>query len=107
MKLPSTISKILTNKYVLYFIAFLSLTNILGYMISGNINHVIVFILVGVIMTYFSKNMAIVLLVSLLMANLFSINITFSKEGFECGKGCKKDGTLNICSIICNKAGCN
>ena len=82
MKLPSTISKILTNKYVLYFIAFLSLTNILGYMISGNINHVIVFILVGVIMTYFSKNMAIVLLVSLLIANLFSISIIF-KEGFE------------------------
>jgi hypothetical protein len=83
MKLPSTISKILTNKYVLYFIAFLSLTNVLGYMISGDINHIIVFILVGLIMTYFSKNMAIVLLVSLLMANLFSINITFSKEGFE------------------------
>jgi hypothetical protein len=82
MKLPSTISKILTNKYVLYFIAFLSLTNILGYMIIGNINHGIVFILVGVIMTYFSKNMAIVLLVSLLIANLFSISIIF-KEGFE------------------------
>lgn len=31
----------------------------------------------------------------------------FSKEGFECGKGCKKDGILNICSVICNKAGCN
>ena len=82
MKLPSTISKILTNKYVLYFIAFLSLTNSWGYMISGNINHVIVFILVGVIMTYFSKNLAIVLLVSLLIANLFSISIIF-KEGFE------------------------
>ena len=83
MKLPSTISKILTNKYVLYFIAFLSLTNVLGYMISGDINHIIVFMLVGLIMTYFSKNMAIVLLVSLLMANLFSINIMLSREGFE------------------------
>jgi hypothetical protein len=82
MKLPSTISKILTNKYVLYFIAFLSLTNVLGYMISGDINHIIVFILVGLIMTYFSKNMAIVLLVSLLMANLFSVSIIF-REGFE------------------------
>lgn len=30
----------------------------------------------------------------------------FSKEGFECGKGCKKDGELNICSVICNKSGC-
>lgn len=31
----------------------------------------------------------------------------FSKEGFECGKGCKKEGELNICSVICNSAGCN
>jgi len=95
MKLPSTISKILTNKYVLYFIAFLSLTNILGYMISGDINHIIVFILVGLIMTYFSKNMAIVLLVSLLTANLFSVSIIF-REGFETGeKGNKPKNMKN------------
>lgn len=31
----------------------------------------------------------------------------FSKEGFECGKGCKKKYGLNVCSVICNKAGCN
>lgn len=31
----------------------------------------------------------------------------FSKEGFECGKGCKKNGDLNVCAVICNKAGCN
>jgi hypothetical protein len=89
MKLPSTISKILTNKYVLYFIAFLSLTNVLGYMISGDTNHIIVFVLVGVIMTYFSKNMTIVLLVSLLMSNLFSISIIF-REGFETDEKEKK-----------------
>ena len=89
MKLPSTISKILTNKYVLYFIAFLSLTNVLGYMISGDTNHIIVFVLVGVIMTYFSKNMTIVLLVSLLVSNLFSISIIF-REGFETDEKEKK-----------------
>lgn len=31
----------------------------------------------------------------------------FEKEGFECGKGCKKRDGFNVCSIICNKAGCN
>jgi hypothetical protein len=84
MKLPSTISKILTNKYVLYFIAFLSLTNVLGYAMRGDLNHIIVFMLLGVIMTYFSKNMSIVLLVSLLLANLFSLCIVV-REGFEEG----------------------
>ena len=85
MKLPSTISKILINKHFLYFIAFLSLTNVLGYMMRGDLNHVIVFVLLGVIMTYFSKNMSIVLLVSLLVANLFSICI-ISREGFKEGE---------------------
>jgi hypothetical protein len=93
MKLPSTISKILTNKYVLYFIAFLSLTNVLGYMTSGDTNHIIVFILVGLIMTYFSKNMTIILLVSLFMSNLFSISIIF-REGFETDEKEKKPKDL-------------
>ena len=81
MKLPSTISKILTNKYVLYLVAFLSLINVVGYMLVEDLNHIIVFILVGVIMTYFSKNMTIILLVSLVSSNLFSL--CFLVEGFE------------------------
>ena len=93
MKLRSSISKVLTNKNVLYFIAFLSLMNLFTYMMKGDVNHIIVFILVGVIMTYFSKNMAMVLLVSLVSANLFTIFI-ISKEGFEDAKDAKegKDG---------------
>jgi len=31
----------------------------------------------------------------------------FSKDGFECGKGCEKRDGFNVCSVICNKAGCN
>ena len=91
MKLPSTISKILTNKHVLYFIAFLSLTNVLGYAMRGDSNHIIVFMLLGVIMSYFSKNMSIVLLVSLLLSNLFSLCFIV-REGFEDGKDGEKDG---------------
>ena len=52
-------------------------------------NHIIVFMLLGVIMSYFSKNMSIVLLVSLLLANLFSLCIIV-REGFE--ESSNKDG---------------
>lgn len=31
----------------------------------------------------------------------------FSKEGFECGRNCKKDYGLNVCSEVCNKSGCS
>jgi len=31
----------------------------------------------------------------------------FSKEGFECGKGCEEsEYGLKVCDVVCNKAGC-
>jgi hypothetical protein len=89
MKLPASISKIvmilsklLMNKYVLYIIAFLSLTNLVGYMLLGNLYAVILFILVGLTMTNFSKNMAIILLVPLVVTNLF-MGAAVIKEGLD------------------------
>ena len=66
MKLPrqfsSLFKNLITNKYVLYLVAFLALTNVLGYMMLGQLQCVILFILIGYIATHFSKNMVIVLL---------------------------------------------
>ena len=82
MKLKSTISKILTNKLVLNIVSILALFNVIGYMIMGNFNSVIFFILLAVLVRYFSKNMIIVLGTPLLLVNLFSMrNGTF--EGME------------------------
>ena len=94
MKIPITISKILANKYFLYFVSFLSLTNVIGYMMMGNMDNVIIFILVGLIMTYFSKNMAIILLVSLVATNLFSV-LLISKEGFDNKDNKNKNKDIN------------
>ena len=75
-------SKILTNKYFLYFIVFLSATNILGYLVTNKINAVIFFILVGLLTYQFSKNMAVVLLVSMIATN-FLITNNRMREGLE------------------------
>ena len=40
-------SKLLTNKYFLYFIVFLASTNVLGYIVTNKINAIIFFILVS------------------------------------------------------------
>jgi hypothetical protein len=80
MKLEKFFSKFLTNKYVLYVVAFLAITNVMGYMLMGQFKAVLVFILVGCIMTYFSKNMNIVLLTPLIFTALL---VSISKrEGF-------------------------
>ena len=71
MKIPSSITKLLENKYVLYFVFFLALSNIFGYMVTGNIKAISLFILIGYLVYSFNKNMIIVLIVPLLLTSIF------------------------------------
>jgi len=80
--MPSSVSKLLTNRYVLYLVALLALFNIIGYMMMDKTQIVILFILVGYLMSRFSKNMVIVLLVPLVLVNLLTSGMMM-KEGFE------------------------
>ena len=78
MKVNSTVSKILTNNWVLNIISFLALFNVIGYMIMGNFNNVIFFIILAVLVRNFSQNMIIVLGTPLVIVNLFAMgNGTF------------------------------
>ncbi len=61
---------------------FLAASNILGYLVTNKINAVIFFALVGFLMSNFSKNMAVILLVSLIATNLLMANKTM-REGLE------------------------
>jgi len=82
MSFANKASKILTNKYFLYFIVFLSATNILGYLVTNKLNAVIFFGLVSLLTYQFSKNMAVVLLSSLLATSLIMSN-KIMREGLE------------------------
>ncbi len=73
MKIPSTVKKMLENKYVLYVVLFLSITNVLGYLATQDFNALTFFIIVGFLTTYFSKNMIIVLLVAMISTNFLSM----------------------------------
>ena len=84
MKMPSSLSKLLTNRYVLYLVSLLALFNVIGYMMMDKTQIVILFILIGYLMTHFSKNMVIVLLVPLVLVNLLTSGMMM-KEGFSEG----------------------
>ena len=73
MKLNSSIKKFITNRWVLNVISVLALFNIIGYMVLGNFNYVLYFIVFAVLVRYFSKNMTIVLGVPLIMTNLLAL----------------------------------
>jgi hypothetical protein len=82
MNFASEASKLLTNKYFLYFIVFLAVTNVLGYLASNKLNAVIFFALVGFLASNFSKNMSVILLVAIVATNLLMANKSM-REGLE------------------------
>lgn len=82
MKLSSSVNTVLTNKYVLYLLLFLAVTNIVRYIVVGNLNAILLFIIFGLLISYFSKNMIIVLMGTILLTNLFTLH-TRKFEGFE------------------------
>ena len=64
------IKSLLHDKNVLYIVAFLASMNILSYLIAGNYESIVFFGVVGYLATYFSKNMIVILLISMLTTNL-------------------------------------
>ena len=82
MSFANEASKLFTNKYFLYFVVFLSATNVLGYLVTNKLNAIVFFILIAVLTHQFSKNMAVILLVSLLATN-FLMSSRMLREGLE------------------------
>ncbi len=82
MSFSSEASKLLTNKYFLYFVVFLSATNVLGYLVMNKLHAIAFFALVSFLTYQFSKNMTVVLLVSLIATN-FLISNRRMMEGLE------------------------
>jgi len=75
---------LLTNQAVLYVVLFMSVFTLIGYLIVGNLDAVLFFILTGFITSFFSKNMIIVLLVALLGTNfIWSGLFKMKREGLE------------------------
>jgi hypothetical protein len=93
MKVPSSVSKVLTNKYVLYFVLFLAATNVLGYIVMGQLTAALFFIVVAYLISNFSQNMIVVLGGALLFTNILMVGNTV-KEGLTNPKA-KKDEKKN------------
>jgi len=82
MNFKLTLSKFLTNKVILNVVAIIAFLNVFGYMVMGNFNNVVFFIISAVLVRLFSKNMTIVLGIPLIIINLFSLKGS-KYEGME------------------------
>ena len=72
----------LKNKYVLYILLVVALVNVLGYLAMEDYKSLGLFISVGLLSTYFSKNMAVTLLVSILVHSV--IFLVLGHNHFGC-----------------------
>ena len=82
----SKIEKLFSNKMVLNFIAGISFLNIIAFVMLNQTLALIYFILIGLVTSFFSKNMSIVLLVPLILVNLFVVaskTMYYKREGLE------------------------
>ena len=73
---------ILKNKYVLYLLLVVALINVLGYLAMKDYKSLGLFMSVGLLSTYFSKNMSVTLLVAVLVTALVAVNDKV-REGME------------------------
>jgi len=70
----SIISKLLTNKYLLYVVLGITLLNMFVYLLAQDTQSIALYVLFYFVIRHFSKNMIIVLLGSLLLVNFINMS---------------------------------
>ena len=112
MKVPA----LFKNKYVLYGLLFVGIANVLGYLALKDYDSLTLLMALGLLMGYFSKNMAVNIFVAVVVTSLIAVNKKVregfegkeedkkekegmkSKKDFKCAKetfrGCNRDGII-------------
>lgn len=73
MKVQNQVNKLLKNEIVLYVISIIAISNLIFYLFNQNIEELVVFSIFGYITSLYTKNMSIILAVSILGTNLISM----------------------------------
>ena len=79
---PSASGKILYNKWVLYFIFIVGIYDVVHFYQRGNIMAVAIFVIVGFLTSFFSKNMIVVIVSAIAVSHIVAYGNKMS-EGFE------------------------
>ena len=77
------IRKALKSTVLLYFILFLAIVNIVGYLSMGQFDAIVVFAIIGFITQSFSKNMIMILTIPLILTAFYVTIFNNIKEGLK------------------------
>lgn len=85
----SSAKNILTNKFVLYFLLILAISNLFYLSVDKDTVSIFIFFIIGFITSFFNKNMIIILTTTIVITNILKhgTNIVSAHEGM-CGGGC-------------------
>ena len=80
--IPSASGKILTNKWILYLIFVIGIYDIIHFYQRGDITSVAIFLIVGLLTSFFSKNMIVIIVVAIAISHLVAYGNKMT-EGLE------------------------
>ena len=103
-KFSNTSFNLLSNKYVLYVAFFFAIVTAANYLLRRNFEAVGIFIIIGFLTTYFSKNMIIVLLTTTILTNFVVIMRNRQNSGFIEGMTTKEVDDLKTAMDAAKKA---
>ena len=103
-KFSNTSFNLLSNKYVLYVAFFFAIVTAANYLLRRNFEAVGIFIIIGFLTTYFSKNMIIVLLTTTILTNFVVIMRNRQNYGFIEGMTTKEVDDLKTAMDAAKKA---
>jgi len=85
-KSTDSYGQILYNRGVLYFLVFLSMFEMFLFMNTNDFKSLVVFISIGIVISYFNKNMIVILFTAIVLTNIvkYGVKKMFSKKhGYE------------------------
>lgn len=76
--------QILQNPFVLYFVLAIALGDLLYLSVSGNFTFIAIFMLIGFLATFFSKNMVVILVIAMAATSIIQFGARSAiSEGME------------------------
>lgn len=79
---------LLNNRWLLYFILFLAIVDLYVYAVNGELLFVGIFIAIGYLTSFFSKNMMVILFIAIVLTNILKYGKGVRLyEGMETGTG--------------------
>jgi len=88
--IPSASGKILYNKWILYFIFVVGIYDVVHFYQRGNIMAVAIFVIVGFLTSFFSKNMIVVIVSAIAVSHIVAYGNKMT-EGLDEKEGLEED----------------